>query len=64
MYVLEVSKMILADDEGNLHWKYAYVHVYSHTYYTHIQHTHTHTHTHAHKRTSCFLTNTLKSKHG
>jgi hypothetical protein len=22
MFVLEVYKMILADDEGNLHWKY------------------------------------------
>ena len=39
IYVLEVSKMILADDEGKLHWKYTCVHVYSHTYYTHIQHT-------------------------
>ncbi len=61
VYVLEVSKMILADDEGKLHWIYTCVYMLydvhtQHTHiYTHTQtriHTHqctnTHTHTHTH----------------
>ena len=52
MYVLDLSKMILADDEGKLHWKYT-VYIYSHIHIIHIQYSHTdtlpHTHIHTHR---------------
>jgi hypothetical protein len=51
VYVLEVSKMILADDEGKLHWIYTCVYM---LYDVHTQHTYIYTHRNTHSRTPMY----------